>query len=142
MLCFVIYARQCLSQDTRQISGYNKLKSNQMSLCCTLQRRRTPSAARVLRSTVAPFQNYPAKSSDAGLEGGCFFSVTVSAQRGKLPWVSWLHISRMNELNWKTNSLQRRDVFFSLFLGQIYFHSHIYRVRDLKGLVSLNRDVA
>lgn len=97
----------------------------------------------VLGSTVSSFQNYPAKSSDARLEGGCFFfCVSASAQRGKLPWVSWLHIRRMNELNWKTNSLQRRNVFLLLLiLGQIHFYSHIYRVKDLRSLMSLNLNV-
>lgn len=97
----------------------------------------------VLGSTVSSFQNYPAKSSDARLEGGCFFlCVSASAQRGKLPWVSWLHIGRMNELNWKTNSLQRRNVFLLLLiLGQIHFYSHIYRVKDLRSLMSLNLNV-
>lgn len=88
----------------------------------------------VLRSTVSSFQNYPAKSSDAGLEGGCFLSVAASAQHGKLPWVFWLHISRMNELNWKTNSLQKRDVCFSLCISVADAFS-FYRVKDLKGLL-------
>lgn len=66
----------------------------------------TFSRVHVLRSIVSSFQNYSATSSDAGLKAGCFLCLTASAQRGKLPWVSWLHMSRMNELNWKTNSWQ------------------------------------
>lgn len=59
----------------------------------------TLSRVLVLRLTAASFLNYPAKSSDAGLEEGCFFSVIASAQCGKLLRVSWLHVIRMNELN-------------------------------------------
>lgn len=72
-------------------------------------------------------------------EDGFFFSVTASLQRGTLPWVSWLHISRINELIWKTNSFCREGTCFSLC--QIHFHSHIHRVRELRGLMLLNLDV-
>lgn len=36
---------------------------------------------------------------------------------GNLPWVSWLHISRINELIWKTKSLQREADVSSLFFA-------------------------
>lgn len=45
-----------------------------------------------------------------------YVCVQSIAHCGKLPWVSWLHISRINELIWKTNSLQRGSYVSSLFL--------------------------
>lgn len=103
-----------------------------MNKAVTLYRAEdTFSSVPVLRLTVSSFQNYPAKSSDAGLEGGCFFSAIASVRLRKLPWVSWLHIRRMNELSWKTNSLQRG----------MCFPPHFFRVKYLRGLMPLNPDV-
>ncbi len=108
--------------------------------CCALLSRGHLQQSSCPQINCVLFQNYLPKSSDAGLEEGCFFSVNASVQHGKLPWVSWLHISGMNELNWKTDSLQRRDVFLSLyFLGQMHFH--FYRMKDLRGLMLLNSAV-
>lgn len=87
----------------------------------------------VLRLTASSFLNYPAKSSDAGLEEGCFFSVIAAAQCGKLLRVSWLHIIRMNELNWKTNE-RNWSVSLPVFSEQICFLPHFYMVKDQKGV--------
>lgn len=52
----------------------------------------------------------------------CFLYLSVCVCKvayvhcGKKPWVSWLHISRINELIWTTKSLQRGGHVSSLFL--------------------------
>lgn len=87
----------------------------------------------VLRSTVSSFQNYPAKSSDARLEGGCFFLVCICLSATRKIALGLLATHTQSEWTKLENKfLETECVSFAAFSGAetFFLFSHLQGERS------------